>query len=61
VYNSWGVQIGSGGKQFFDETYINSGYILDCIAFLSDKQISALPPSMPIWAALLVWFKKMLQ
>jgi hypothetical protein len=61
VYNSWGVQIGSGGKQFFDETYINSGYILDCIAFIPDSMIGSLPVTMPPpWASLLIWFKSLL-
>lgn len=61
VYNSWGVQIGSGGKQFFDETYINSGYILDVIAFVPDGKIGSLPVTMPPpWASLLIWFRSLL-
>ena len=32
-YNSWG-NIGDNGFQYFDENYINSGYILDCFTFI---------------------------
>lgn len=56
AYQSWGDKIGQNGKQFFDEEYINSGYIIDCIAFLSDKQIISLPATLSPWSQLLVWF-----
>ena len=33
-YQSWGTDIGNNGLQTFDELYINSGYVLDCITFV---------------------------
>jgi hypothetical protein len=33
-YQSWGTTVGNNGIQYFDETYINSGYIYDAFTFV---------------------------
>lgn len=33
-YQSWGENVGQNGMQYFDETYINSGYIYDAFTFV---------------------------
>ena len=57
VPNSWGEQIGNMGWQQFGQDYIDSGYIVEVIAFIPDSELS--PISMPglsvaqqIWQAL---------
>jgi hypothetical protein len=61
AFQSWGTEVGSRGLQAFDETYINSGHILDCFAFVPDGKIEALPVTMAPWTSLLAWFHKLLQ
>ena len=36
-YNSWGTTVGENGFQYFTQDYINSGYLMDVIAFTPFK------------------------
>lgn len=58
-FQSWGNTVGDHGIQYFDDKYINSGYIVDCITFVSDRNIISLPPSMPVWNGVLAWFRSL--
>ena len=53
-FQSWGQNVGDNGKQYFGDDYIDSGYIVDCITFVPDKDMSA--PSNSIWRAISVYF-----
>lgn len=57
-FQSWGNGVGNNGIQYFDENYINSGYVVDCFTFVSDRKIVSLPPTMNVWNAVLLWFKR---
>lgn len=56
---SEGLSQGIQGIQFFNQNYIDSGYIVDCFTLIPDSQIDSLPEVMSPWNALLVWFKKL--
>lgn len=42
-YQSWGATVGDGGKQYFKENYINSGYIDDVFTFYKTPTEPSLP------------------
>ena len=51
VLNSWGTSVGNLGWQQFGDNYINSGYIVEVIAFVPDSQLQPIPqnPSTMPW------------
>lgn len=36
---SWGADVGENGCQYFNEKYINSGYIIDCFTFVKNNSV----------------------
>lgn len=56
MYQSWGVDVGDKGVQYFDEAYINSGYIVDCFTFVE----SATPTEQKEWTlqAMIAWLEE---
>ena len=58
VLNSWGPNVGNQGIQYFDENYINSGYVVEVIAFVPDSQLKPIPNTYPqtVWQWLWYYF-----
>lgn len=62
AFQSWGLSVGLSGMQFFNENYIDSGHILDVIAFYKPVQqpVSPIIASKPsAWAMLLSWIESL--
>lgn len=57
--NSWGTDVGEAGCQYFNEAYINSGYIVDAFTFYPAKNIASVPSNLtPQWYGIWLWFRQ---
>lgn len=59
VYNSWGIEAGNGGKQFITQDYIDSGSIVDCIAFNPSSKIINLEAQVTILQKLVALWQQL--
>lgn len=55
---SWGEEVGDKGRQYFDEEYLNSGYITDCFTFVHKDSMT--DPRIPILQKLLQLYQQLL-
>lgn len=54
---SWGKSVGNQGEQYFTENYIDSGFIVDAITFISDKKVKPLLTLQDTWANICRYFR----
>lgn len=58
-FQSYGSNCGDQGVQYFTQDYIDSGYIVDCFTFVSDKNVIPVPTNLSLWAAVCDYFRRL--
>lgn len=56
-YNSWGADTGTQGVQSLRQDYIDSGYIVECFTFVSDRKVYPLSTNTDVWSGVVKWFR----
>ncbi|HEY5140613.1 MAG TPA: hypothetical protein VIJ25_15060, partial [Methylococcales bacterium] len=62
VLNSWGVEVGEKGIQYFTADYVNSGYVRDAFTFYKPTPVPVVQPTAQIkyweqfWSNVKAWF-----